>query len=169
MACIIGFYLIRGLFRGFIKEFFSIIGVFIGFFLAFTYYDTLEKYLSGWITHPNYLPLLSFFTIFLSVYILISLLGVVIKYLLRITILGWVDRLFGVVFGASKGALIGSILLLVLITFLPNGSPFLSGSRLSPYLLPAVEKMALVVPKPMKHQFAGNAKTLKKAWRISVL
>ncbi|MEW5909756.1 MAG: CvpA family protein, partial [Thermodesulfobacteriota bacterium] len=76
-AGIIGFYLIRGLFRGFIKEFFSIIGILIGFFIAMVYYPALSQYLVKWISHPNYLPLASFFIIFLLGYLLISILGVI--------------------------------------------------------------------------------------------
>jgi membrane protein required for colicin V production len=165
-VCIIGFYLIRGLFRGFIKEIFSIIGVFVGFFVAVSYYGFLSQYLIRWISHPSYLPLISFFTIFLFVYLFISILGVIIKYLLRITILGWVDRLFGLLFGAAKGALFASIILVVLTAFFPSGTMFISNSRFSPYLLPAAEKIAIVTPKSIKHQVSEHIKLLRKIWRI---
>ncbi|MEW5909227.1 MAG: CvpA family protein, partial [Thermodesulfobacteriota bacterium] len=86
--------------------------------------------------------------------------------LLRITILGWVDRLFGLIFGAVKGALFASIILVVLMAFLPRGIPFLSNSRFSPYLLPASEKITIVTPKSIKQPFSEHSKILKKAWRI---
>lgn len=161
---IVGFFLIRGIFRGFIKEFFSIIGVFIGFFAALMFYRSAVQLLSGWIANQGYLGLLSFMVIFLFVYVSISVLGVIIKYLLKITILGWVDRIFGAVFGALKGGLITAVLLLALITFLSSKTALIRDSRLSPYVFLASEKMALVLPKEMKQQFNLKVKDVKKGW-----
>lgn len=162
---IAGFFLIRGIFRGFIKEFFSIIGVFVGFFAALMFYRSVVQLLSAWITNEGYLSVLSFMVIFLFVYVTISVSGVIIKYLLKITILGWVDRIFGAVFGALKGGLIAAVLLLALITFLPPKTPFITNSNLSPYIFLGTEKMALVLPKEMKKQFYLKVDGVKEGWR----
>lgn len=163
---IVGFFLIRGIFRGSIKECFSIIGVFVGFFAAVTFYRSAAQLLAGWIANQGYLSLLSFMVIFSFIYVIISISGVIIKYLLKITILGWVDRIFGAIFGALKGGLIAAVLLLALITFLPPGAPIIKDSNLSPYIFMATEKMALVLPKEMKSQFTDKVNDLKKAWGI---
>jgi len=100
---IVSFCLIRGLFRGLIKEISSIIAVLGGFYAAFTYYPILASLplLSKWIHNHAYLNIISFMAIFILIFIVISLLGALIKFLLKITFLGWLDRLGGAGFGFS--------------------------------------------------------------------
>jgi membrane protein required for colicin V production len=162
---ILVFCLIRGLFRGLIKEVSSIVGVLAGFYAAYTYYATLADFLTDWLAHRDYTNLLSFLLIFCGVFFIISLLGVVVKYLLNIAYLGWFDRMCGAGFGFSKGILITAVLLIVLTAFLPKGAPLIKNSRLSPYVASIAENMARVVSPQMKKQFQTKLEELKKAWR----
>ena len=166
ISVIVGFCFIRGIFRGLIKELSSIIGVFAGFYFAYTYYPEVAKPLSKWISNAGYLNILSFLIVFCGLFLIISILGVVIKYLLKITFLGWVDRICGAGFGFMKGILIVSVLLVVFTAFLPKGSPILKNSLLSPYVSLISEKMAKVVPKEMKHKYSSKLDQLKKEWKI---
>ena len=165
-ALITGFFIIRGLFRGFIKEFFSIIGVFAGFFVATRYYGAAASLIPGGILNPAYLSIVGFLILFMLLYFIISVLGVIIKYLLKITILGWVDRVFGAISGTFKGVLITTVSLLALVAFLPAGPSFITRSRLSPHLISITEKMALVLPKEMRLQFTANLKAVKKGLAV---
>ena len=158
--------LIRGLFRGLIKEASSIIGVLGAYYAAYTYYGAVAKLISKWVTDAAYLNILSFMIIFICIFILISLLGVVIKYLLNIAFLGWVDRICGAGFGLVKGILVVSVILVALTTFLPKGAPILKNSILSPYVLLISEKMSKVVTSDMKRQFTDKLGELKKTWQI---
>jgi len=163
---ILGYSLVRGIFRGLVKEVSSIIGVLGGFYAAFTYYNMLAKFLSGLIKETAYLNILSFLIIFCGVLIIVGILGVIIKYLLNIAFLGWVDRIGGVGFGLVKGILIASILFIALTAFLPKGSAFLKNSMLAPHVSWVSEKMAKVVSKEMKQDFMAKLGELKKAWKI---
>jgi membrane protein required for colicin V production len=163
---ILGYSLIRGLFRGLVKEISSIIGVFGGFYAAYTYYQFLAQLLSDFIHDIPYLNLLSFLAIFCTVLIVVSVFGVIIKYLLNITFLGWVDRIGGVIFGLAKGILIVSILFISLTAFLPNGPAFIKNSVLAPHVSWVSEKMAKVVSREMKVDFKRKLGELKKAWKI---
>ena len=167
IVIIFGFCLIRGFFRGFIKEVSSIIGVFGGFYAAYTYYMEFAKLLSGWISDKSYLYIVSFLIIFCGVFLIISILGVVIKYILNIGFLGWLDRICGAGFGIIKAALIVSVLLIPLTAFLPKEAPIVKDSMLSPHVSFISEKMAKVIPKDMKHQFVSKIEELKKAWKKS--
>ena len=162
---ILGYCLIRGIFRGLVKELSSIIGVFGGFYAAYTYYPVLAKPLSKWIANAGYLNILSFLIIFCGVFIIISILGIIINYLLKIVFLGWLDRVSGAMFGAMKGILIVSVLLIALTAFLPKGTPVIKDSLLSPYVTLISEKMAKVISKDMKHDFSTKIATIKKAWK----
>jgi membrane protein required for colicin V production len=163
---ILGYSLVRGLFRGLVKEISSIIGVFGGFYAAYTYYHALAKLISRLIHNVSYLNIVSFLIIFCGVLIAISVLGVIIKYLLNIAFLGWVDRIGGVIFGVAKGVLVVSVIFISLTAFLPQGSAFIKNSVLAPHVSWVSEKMAKVVSKEMKQDFTRKLGELKKAWQI---
>jgi len=162
---ILGFCVIRGVFRGLIKELSSIIGVMGGFYAAYSYYMVLARPLSRWISNVAYRNILSFLIIFCGILIIISILGVVIKYVLNIAFLGWVDRICGAGFGIIKGILIASVLLITLTAFLPRNAPVIKNSMLAPHVTLISEKMAKVVSKDMKHKFTAKIAELKKAWK----
>ncbi|UCD78040.1 MAG: CvpA family protein [Desulfobacterales bacterium] len=164
---ILGYSLVRGLFRGLVKELSSIIGVFGGFYAAYTYYMVLAKVLSRLIHDVSYLNILSFLIIFCVVLIIVSVLGVIIKYLLNIAFLGWVDRIGGLIFGIIKAVLIVSVLFISLTAFLPQGSAFIKNSVMAPHVAWVSEKMAKVVSRQMKQDFMTKLEELKKSWKIS--
>jgi membrane protein required for colicin V production len=126
----------------------------------------LAGLLSGLIHDTAYLNILSFLIIFCGVLIIIGILGVIIKYLLNIAFLGWVDRFGGVVFGVLKGILIVSILFITLTAFLPKGTAFIKNSELAPHVSWISEKMANVISKEMKQDFKAKLGELKKVWKI---
>ena len=163
---ILGYSLVRGLFRGLVKELSSIVGVLGGFYAAYTYYNVLAGLLSRLIHDISYLNILSFLIIFCGVLIIVGVLGVIIKYLLNIAFLGWIDRIGGVVFGVLKGVLIVSILFITLTAFLPKGTAFIKNSELAPHVSWISEKMANVISKEMKQDFNAKLGELKKAWKI---
>jgi len=164
IVVILCYCVIRGVFRGLIKELSSIIGVFSGFYAAYTYYTVVAKPLSEWISNPGYLNIMSFMVIFCVVFLVISILGVIINYLLKLAFLGWFDRFCGAVFGAMKGLLIVSVVLIALTTFLPKGTPVIKDSLLSTHVTLVSEKMIKVVPKDMKDVFTAKITELKKEW-----
>ena len=163
---VVGYSLIRGLFRGLVKEVSSIIGVLGGFYAAYSYYPMVAKLLSGLNINPSYLNILSFLVIFCSILIVISILGVVIKYLMNVAFLGWVDRACGLGFGLIKGLLIVTVLFIILTTFLPKGAPLIKESVLAPHVIWISEKMVNVVSEEMKKDFFGKLDEFKKAWKI---
>jgi len=163
---ILGYCPVRGIFRGLIKELSSIVGVFGGFYAAYTYFMKVGKLFSSWISNISYLNILSFLIIFCGVFIIISIIGVIIKYLLNIAFLGWVDHICGVGFGTIKGILIVSMLLMILTAFLPKNTPLIKNSLLSPIIASVSGKMSKVVSKDMKREFVAKIEEYKKAWKI---
>ena len=159
--------LIRGIFRGIVKELSSIVGVLGGFYAAYTYYGEAAVFLQRWISDTAYLNILSFIAVFGGVLIIVSLLGVLIRFLLKVVFLGWVDKTLGAGFGIIKAVLIVSVLLIPLTTFLSKGSPVIKNSKLSSYVISISEQMIAVVPDNMKKQFDAKMKELKKVWKKS--
>ena len=163
---VLGYSIIRGLFRGLVKEASSIIGVLGGFYAAYSYYPMAAKLFSRLIINTSYLNILSFLIIFCIVLIIISILGIVIKYLLNVAFLGLVDRICGVGFGLIKGILIVTVLFIILTAFLPKGAPLIKKSVLAPHVIWISEKMVNLVSREMKKDFFGKLGEFKKAWKI---
>lgn len=156
--------LVRGIFRGLLKELSSLVGVLGGFYAAYTYYHEVGKLLNRWIDNPNYVNILSFLLVFICVFLIISILGIIIKYILKIVFLGWVDRIFGAVFGILKGILIASVLLIVFTAFLPDSSDIIKTSKTSHYLAGISNKMIKVTPKDLKREYQKKIKDIEKVW-----
>ena len=163
---VMGYSIVRGLFRGLVKEVSSIIGVLGGFYAAYSYYPMVARLLSGVISEQSYLNILSFLIIFCGILIIISILGIVIKYLLNVAFLGWIDRICGLGFGLIKGVLIVTVIFIILTTFLSNGAPIIKKSILAPHVIWISEKMVGFVSDDMKKDFFTKLDEFKKAWKI---
>lgn len=163
---VLSYSIIRGLFRGLVKEVSSVIGVLGGFYAAYSYYPMAAKLLSGIVKDQSYLNILSFLIIFCGILIVISILGVVIKYLLNVAFLGWIDRICGVGFGLIKGVLIVTVMFIILTTFLSKGTPLIKQSILAPHVIWISEKMVGLVSDDMKKDFFTKLDEFKKAWKI---
>lgn len=163
---VLSYSIIRGLFRGLVKEVSSIIGVLGGFYAAYSYYPLVAKLLTSIIKEQSYLNILSFLIIFCGILIVISILGVVIKYLLNVAYLGWIDRICGVGFGLIKGILIVTVIFIILTTFLSKGTPLIKKSILAPHVIWISEKMVGLVSDDMKKDFFTKLDEFKKAWKI---
>ena len=144
----------------------SIIGVLAGFYAAYTYYPEISRLLSHFISDRAWLNILSCLIIFCVIFLIISLLGVAIKYLLNIAYMGWFDRVCGAFFGVLKAILIVSVFFMVFTTFLPDRHSFLRDSLLAPHVALVSEKMAKIVSKEMKHEFSSKVGELRKSWKI---
>lgn len=168
VVTVLAYGFIRGAFRGLVREVSSIVGVLGGFYAAFTYYPNLARLLSPlishWVTHPAYIDILSYLAIFSIVVIVVSILAAIIKYLLNIAYLGWVDRVCGAFFGLLKGALVICVVFIVFTAFSPKGAPLLKNATLSPYVATVSEVMAKVVSTQMKESFIKNIKEFRKFW-----
>jgi membrane protein required for colicin V production len=163
---ILGFCLVRGVFRGIIKELTSIVGVFAGFYVAYNFYPLVARLISRFSTiNEAYLNIISFFLVFTILFLAIGLIGVVLKHLFKVVALGWADRLLGATFGFVKAVLIVSVLLVPVTTYLPQNSPVIKNSLLAPYATKISQILVTVVPKEMKEKFGENINALKETWK----
>ncbi len=150
---IIAFCLIRGLFKGLIGELSGIIGVVAGFYGAYTYYPQITAYAEKWIQNPGVRNLTAFFVLFCLILIFVILISILIRKFLNLVFLGWVDRTFGLAFGAAKGLLIVSVIFIMITNFIPKDSNIIVGSKLSPHIAKISKSMTLFVSKNARKDF----------------
>jgi membrane protein required for colicin V production len=167
IVVIICFCVIRGAFRGIIKEASSIVGVIAGLYLALTYYPAFSGIVVKIVDifpSPGYLNIFSFLIIFGIIFFCISALGILLKYLLKIVFLSWLDKLCGAFFGFVKGFMIVSVLMLPLTAFLDKGTPIINESLLCPYVSSISENMSRFASKDLRRQFNAKIEVARKSW-----
>lgn len=102
----------KGYSKGFVIAIFSFLGLFIGLAAALKLSAVVADYLEHHVVNNSrWLPLLSFFLVFLAVAFIVSLGASLIRKTLRIVTLGWLDRIAGVLLFVAIYIIIFSILL----------------------------------------------------------
>lgn len=165
IGVILGYCMIKGVFRGFIREAAAIAGLLGGFYAALVYHDTLAPAFSGLIHNLHYLYIFSFLVLFCTVFLGVTLLGMLIRALLRLMLLGVLDRVFGSVFGAVKGIVIAALLFFLLATFLPRGgAAMVRDSVLAPHVNFLAGGIARVIPQEARRSLVRRIQELKTEW-----
>jgi membrane protein required for colicin V production len=99
------------------------------------------------------------------VYLVVSIAGVIIKYLMNIAWLGWTDRLTGALFGAIKGVLIVSVIVAILTTFLPKNTHFLRDSLMVRHTMGISSLLVQTASADMRTLFDTHLKELNQTWQ----
>lgn len=116
-AVLAAIFIIIGIKRGFIGEIIRLIAMICGFFGAFLYYSNISELLH-FIKLPVYLKnALSFTVLYIIIVLTFLAIGWVIKKIIHLTLLGWLDRLLGAVLGFLKTVLLAWIICLSISTF----------------------------------------------------
>lgn len=142
-------FLLRGFFRGLVQEIMSLIAIILAVVLASNYHHLVVPHLELYIVSEMTVSVLSYVLIFLATLIAFWLIAKFIRSVLEISLLGWVDRLAGGIFGLLEGILIGLICLMFLQTFAPE-SDFLNKSYLAPRAQHMVELLSELAPESMR-------------------
>jgi Uncharacterized membrane protein, required for colicin V production len=157
--------IIRGFFRGIVQEAATLLGLIASFLLASLYYQDLAFWLERFT--PNHKIILSFFCfvfLFILFIFLFNFLGILARKAIRLTLLGWLDRTLGGLFGLIKGAVIIFILVTILTVFYPKSALLVENSRFFPTSLAITERLTLLIPYKIKDDFLAKKKTLQNFW-----
>ncbi len=106
--------LIKGFTNGLIKEITGLLGLIIGVYVALNLSSYLhpkfEEVLRG---YEQFIPIISFATLFIVSVLMIKILGYIIHKLTKALALGFVSRILGAIFGFLKVVVIFSFLLAI--------------------------------------------------------
>ena len=132
---ILGIFLLKGVFRGLLKEVCSLLGLVCGGLLAFYLHLPLAQWIMGMFHWPSQLCVtLAFLIIFISTILIFGALGYVLNRFVKLVLLGGLNRLAGALFGFLQGVLLLALILFALHSAsAPDGvHQQLRGSELSP-------------------------------------
>ena len=106
--------LISGIRKGFISQVISIVSIIAGVWVSYEFAEPVGAWLSQYIeTTENVLKLISFIIIMIAVFIGLALVGKLLEGIINFVMLGWVNKLLGVVFALLKtGLIVGLVIML---------------------------------------------------------
>lgn len=149
LICIVGIFLIRGLLRGLVQEILSLTAIVLAIYLSSNYHHVLVPHLELYINGEATVNGLSYVIIFFGTLIAFWILAKVIRSMLDIALLGWVDRGAGAIFGAIEGILIALILLMFIEGFAPKAES-LQESYLAPRSQHLIQLVGDLTPDSMR-------------------
>jgi len=114
LVLLLVFSAIGGFRKGLIVELASLAALILGIWGAIQFSDITSEFLvENFNLETNYLNIISFIVTFIVIVILVHIVGNVVQKLVETVMLGFVNKLAGLIFGIIKAALILSIILLV--------------------------------------------------------
>lgn len=144
------FFLLRGVFRGLLKEITSTLGVVVGYYVASNYNESLVPFFQTWFKSPGLLHFLSYVTLFVGVMFCAAVLGWLLVRLLHMATVFWIDVPGGAVVGLVKAWLMCCVVFIGLNSFMPDAE-FLEKSVVVPYLRPGAQLLERMQPEEMKN------------------
>ena len=137
---------IQGFQKGFISQVIAIISIIAGVWLSVQFASEVTVWLAQYIQgSEQVLKVVSFALIFIAVIAGLALLGRLVEGTVKLIMLGWLNRLLGVVFSLVKAALIVGLIIMAFCS-LNNTFQFVSEDVLNQSVLfPPLKNMAYTV------------------------
>ena len=142
---VLALFLARGIWIGFIKQVASIAALIIGFVVAGRFYGESSRLVIPFIENQQAGFFITYTVLFLLSFGAVLLVGILLKKVVTLSLLGWFDRLLGGILGLGKGIFISCLLFMVLAIFISGGNPFFTKSFFYPYLESVSQQLTAIV------------------------
>lgn len=136
ILAIIVIFAVLGIFKGFVRQIVSILAIILGTWCAVKFTGFLTDKVDGWFNleiAQNTLHIIVFIVIFIITMILAHFIGKGIESIIKLSMLDWLNRLLGFLFGAFKAIIILAIAVHIInyingmLDFIPDS--FFSNSK----------------------------------------
>lgn len=130
-----------GLYRGLVRSVLNLVGVICALFFATLWLPHTSSFLQKYLPLPDaQMGFIAFVALFILIVVAFRIAAKIIQEGLRLVLLGWIDRVGGLLFGFLKGALLISALLWVFALFPQTDSvkKIQDDSRLLPLVKPTL-------------------------------
>ena len=149
---IIGLSALISLVRGFVREALSLVVWVLAFFVAWTFFRELSLHLT-WFSLPSVRLGAALAILFLTTLLVGGLVNYLIAQLVEKTGLTGTDRLIGMLFGAARGVLLVTLLVLLAgLTPLPE-DPWWNSSQLIAYFQELAVWLKTLLPEDLGEKF----------------
>jgi membrane protein required for colicin V production len=157
--------LFKGFGNGFVRGLFGLAAVVLGImFAAGNYEQVAEVLLSRLAISEQWQSILAFLIIFVVTLILVNVVGKIISKALKLSALGWLDRLVGGVLGLIMSCLfIGMILMLLVMAGL-HTNPGVARSTVAPTVIAVMDMVVRYAPETAREKIESQYVKLRLEW-----
>jgi len=152
---ILAIFAVTGFFRGLVSQLVSIIAIVAAFIVARTYYREAVLLLHF---DFDYGAIAAFAVLFVAVFIVVKLLGLLVELLLKAAKLSFLNRIMGLLLGLLKGGLVCVIVVYLLFAFYPGGEDVVGRSPSGRYFLKAGREVIRLLPPDLREKVGSRSK-----------
>ena len=157
---------VLGFRSGIIQSLFSLAGLIAGIAIASWNYEHFAHELAPMVHSQAVADAIWFCLLVLGVMLVAAVLGMLVRGLIHGVGLGWLDKLAGFLFGLLRGAVLATLVIVVLAAFFPD-TRWLGQAQLSRYFLGSAHLTTQMTPEDLKLKVQLGLRTLEKdapAW-----
>lgn len=110
----IGYCTYKGYVNGFLREFFSLVGIFVAIFVTFKYMGSIADFMAYFVDNKDTATIIAGIALFIVTLIAVQAAVTWLEKILHLINLGILNKLAGLLFGAAKSAIFVSAILLLL-------------------------------------------------------
>ena len=158
LIAIIGLSMVLSLWRGFVREVISLIGLVLAFIIASRSSGEAGDLLSQWIPNGTVADIAGFALVFILVMIFVGLVGAILRKLVDMAALTALDRTLGVFFGAARGMLLIALCFLVYTSYTKPDASWSKRSLLTPYAIQLGDLLGRAIPEGYPFSRQGTNK-----------
>ena len=162
VVVVVGGLTLLGLFKGMVKQLVALAGVVAGYMMAMRFYEATSRFFTS--LSPGTAKVISFIAIFVACILCAHIIGWMVGKLFGISGLGFLNRIGGGLIGFLKGCVVVSLVVMVLIAFLPANNSLFKGSSTIKYILPVVGVMKNISPEDVKTRYNEKVEKVKSVW-----
>ena len=155
------FFLIKSIIRGAAREIFPLLALFLGGFYSCKYYVKISPFLESFLSQKWAQNIVAVVALFLSIYLLINLIGWLIYRFIKTIKLGFLDSTIGALIGMAKAYILACFLILFISLF-PQRSNLLKNSLLANYCYPVITLISDLFPDELKKIIDEKTKEFQK-------
>ena len=150
--------MILSLWRGFIREMISLIGLVAAFLLASRLSGYAGDFLSQWLPNETVADIAGFGLVFILVMLLVGIVGAIIRKLVDLAGLTATDRTLGLFFGIARGILLIAVAFLIYTSYSKPDPVWAKHSLLTPYAIQLGDLLGQAIPEEYPFSRQGGAK-----------
>lgn len=153
---VVGFSVLISVWRGAVRELFSLLGWVLAYFFAVHFAEDVAKFLPQAIEAENLRLFAAYVIIFASVVLLVTMLGIALSTVLKTMGLGLFDRFFGAFIGFTRGlVIVFGLILAAGFTSLPSKAIW-RNSMFSPVFEAVAEAAMPILPEKLAKNIRYN-------------
>lgn len=156
---------LRGAWRGAVDQVFGIAGVLAGFWLSTRYFRPLSIRLHESFPSLPRPDIVGLAILFALTWLMVALVGYGVGRVIRRGGMSLLDRFLGVMVGLSKGLLVSTIVVSLLLVFLAPQDPLISRSLLAPYVQEMARVVVKATPDPLRQEFEEKRQQFMEYWK----